>query len=139
MKVLKQYQTKAKWALGIRDSMPVLGYYNSSGPVEYWANKGKITMAPPGVNFLLQGILFPSGVRRGRSSVSFYFDDRTGSNYHFSTKGTEILFDLILSGDVDIHDDNGKRGFLGYWTCAKQGTEVALVGVEKSFAGTLLS
>lgn len=139
MQVIKEYKTKAKWTLGTLKKLPVLGYYSGGKPADTWSVKGTPTMLQPGMNLILEGTLFPTGVGRGRSSVSFYFDDKTGRTYHLSASGTNDLLDLILSGDIMTRKNNGRVGYYGFWTCSKQGTEVTLTPMKKENALRILA
>jgi len=89
------------------------------------------------MNVLLQGFIRCTGMGRGRSSVTFYFEDSDGHALNFSAKGTQQLFELIASGDIEVNTATGE--FFGWWTCAKQGTEVSIAPVTKEAALEIMS
>lgn len=131
MKVITTYRTKAKWTLHIRNKIPVLGYYTDGKPYDHWSEKTPTKPLKEGQNVLVEGTLFTEGASRGRSAVSFHFTDLEDNTWTFATNGTVKLFDAILNGDVVIAEGDGMKGFSGYWTAAKQGTEVSIVPVTR--------
>lgn len=139
MQIVKEYKTRAKWALGIDKGLPVLGYYSGGKPAPHWQHKGKSKMLPAGQNVILEGILFPEGVGRGRSSVSFYFQDLRDNGFHFSASGTHDFLNMVLAGDITVVEHNGRNGYHGFWTCSKQGTEVSLTPMKKEDAAKILA
>jgi len=137
MKVMKNYKTKAKWALGTCNNLPVLGFYSDGEPAPYFRRKTKHVMMDAGTNILMQGYIRPNTVGRGRSSVTFYFEDSDGYSFAFSAKGTYLLLEMIASGDIEVNTATGE--YFGWWTCAKQGTEVSIIPVTKAQAAEIMS
>jgi len=136
MKIMKQYKTKAKWSLGVAGGFPLLGYYCDGKPY-HLSRSNPYKMLPKGENLLMQGYIRPTNVARGRSSVTFEFQDHSCNGFGFAASGTLKLLELIAAGQVTVHPKTGE--FFGWWTFMKQGTEVSTMPLYNSEADEIMS
>lgn len=149
MQVVRQYKTKAAWDMyADAAGLPYLGYYG-----DYWLKRaveeGKYAKVPEKTNILLHGSLMLTGTARGRSAAHFNLKSPEGWEAHMTMVGTAKLLEAVSKDEMLIHHDRwliseerydsetgGPKvsGFsyegavvTGYWTVAKQGTEVSLI------------
>lgn len=149
MEVVSQYKTKAKWKMyADAAGLPYLGYDG-----DYWFKRelaeGKYAPVPEKTNILMRGAMMLTGTARGRSAAHFNLKAPDGWGAHMTMVGTARLFEAVATGEMTIHHDRwliseerydsetgGPKvsGFsyegavvTGYWTVAKQGTEVSLI------------
>lgn len=149
MEVVSQYKTKAKWKMyADAAGLPYLGYDG-----DYWFKRelaeGKYTPVPEKTNILMRGAMMLTGTARGRSAAHFNLRAPDGWGAHMTMVGTARLFEAVATGEMTIRHEtwevpepiwDGAAGIrvpgtetysgavvTGYWTVAKQGTEVSLI------------
>ena len=149
MEVVRQYKTKAKWQMyADAAGLPYLGYDG-----DYWFKRalaeGKYTLVPEKTNILLRGAMMLTGTARGRSAAHFNLKAPDGWVAHMTMVGTASLFHTVSTGAMTIRHEtwevpepvwDGAAGICvpatatysgavvtGYWTVAKQGTEVSII------------
>jgi hypothetical protein len=137
MEVITQYKTKAKWGLTLgSDGFPLVGYANRMAGAELGV----------GQNLILRGCVMLIGTSRGRSAAHFDLYSMVNEwRPHMTMKGTEALIHSIAYDEttvsvetwpiVDRYPDGRAWKeqeitapvFEGWWTFAKQGTEISLI------------
>ena len=166
MKVVETYATKAKWALDILDSTgcPLTGYYRDGRAYDVHRAKSSTThLGDIGDNYIVHGTLILVRTERGRSAASFIFNlpDVPPSHIEISTtlSGMEKIIDAASHGLValgrgilynTIHHTANANGlfdksikavegpaFTGYWTFAKQGSEVSIIPAPEDILSSL--
>lgn len=83
----------------------------------------EITEVP---NRIMSGKLKIADFGRGRSAVTYEFEDEEGFSYKAGGKSIMLLLAALLDGAVKIVDGY----FDGQWTFAKQGKEIYIVPVD---------
>lgn len=162
MRVIRQYTTKAKWEMyADAAGLPFLGYY---GDYQFRRDlaQGKYVRVPDKTNILLHGAMMLTGTARGRSAAHFTLKGDDGWDAHMTMVGTDKMIDAVARGEmlmthgtwdipVMVWDGTGGGQYLpgtsnhtgaivtGYWTVAKQGTEVSLIPAPKEIFADLLS
>lgn len=154
MKAVRQYKSKAKWEIyADADGLPYLGYYG-----DYWfkeaVEKGEYVRIPDKTNILLHGPMMLCGTSRGRSAAHFDLVSYKGWRAHMTMVGTYDLINAIAYPFMDVEFDGwivpGRyKGaepesvhgavMTGYWTVAKQGTEVSLIPAPRELFADLVS
>lgn len=138
MRHIKTYKTKAKWQATLdEDGLPVVGYD------AFASGQGKTL--DPGQNVLIHGSLMLVGTSRGRSAAHFDLYAVNEWRAHMTMKGTEKLFHSVADGlmsmqmdtwriiernfndEIYADDEVTAPVFRGYWTMAKQGTELSII------------
>lgn len=139
MKHVNIYNTKARWAVTLdKNGLPVVGYDRR---VEHQGDR----ILSKGENVLIHGSLLLTGTSRGRSAAHFDLYAENEWTAHMTMSGTELLFHALADGrmtmemgkmtrvrrayDRSIYSQEDVRGpvFTGYWTIAKQGTQISLI------------
>lgn len=159
MKVIKQYKVKSKWPIYVDvEGMPYLGYYGDYR-FKNDLKEGKYTLLPEKTNVLMYGALMLVGTSRGRSAAHFILKSGGGWNAHMTMVGTEKLIHAVANDDMTMVYEtweipemgwDGVSGVrvpgtvthtgaavTGYWTVAKQGTEVSLIPAPSDILSAL--
>lgn len=165
MKVVDTYLTKAKWALDLLVStgVPMTGYYSDGRCRPSWAYQDLPSkLGNPGENYIVHGTLVLARTERGRSAASFIFaiPSSLPGDLPISTtlSGMEGIIDaasrgLVKLGRGEYYVDQHTRNavgtydkssavtdgpaFTGYWTFAKQGSEVSIVAAPRDLLVSL--
>lgn len=155
MKAVRQYKSKAKWSMYVDpQGIPLLGYYSGDWQFEEKLEKGSYKLLPEKTNVLLYGSLMLTGTERGRSSAHFTLVSSSGWRAHMTMVGTYDLINAIAYPFMDVEFDEWRvpgryegaepdtiKGAVmtGYWTVAKQGTEISLTPAPRELFVDLLS
>lgn len=141
---VRTYKTKAKWHIRLNDAgLPIVGY-------DHFADRDAASNLAPGENVMLFGSMLLTSVSRGRSSVSFNLYGVNEERFHTSASGAEKLFGAVADGRFKLtertwsivtrykhHPDKIESEeftgpvLTGYWTVAKNGTEISLIPAPK--------
>lgn len=135
MHVVGTYQTKAKWALGVRDGFPIGGYYTDGEPYTYLSDPD-YTMHAPGENFLMHGSLLVNGTGRGRSAAWFNMQTVCGLGWTMAPTGMVDVINAVARGYVALTERDGVGCLTGFWTFAKRGTEVSVIPAPRAVIRT---
>ncbi|AMO44167.1 hypothetical protein vBRpoSV10_110 [Ruegeria phage vB_RpoS-V10] len=145
MKIIGTYATKTKWQVRLdAKGLPISGY-------DYEADRDCDSIMPPKENILIHGALMLIGTARGRSSAHVVLGTADGWRGHTTLTGAAKMFESIAEGLSTIrHETWDVRTVYprnptfnkvdritgavieGYWTMAKQGTELSLIPAPSS-------